>query len=167
MGFKHKLRDLRGEIEWRLEMYQLMKDWRMNCSVHGCTDIDVIMQADVYRDCLVFNEFGFSKRPLALFEMKFYRVSEADKQKVIDEDCSNRQLADMAGLPFFMTVYYPADALWNWHFKVYAVNDAAKTILGSSFELLTEREYFILLKRIHKQTVDSRMLHKFADTTNK
>jgi hypothetical protein len=99
---------------------------------------------------LVLVEYHLA-RPVALVEYKHHTArlefGHANYRAL-------RDLADRAGLPFVITLYWPS----VWAFRVIPMNDAALRHFAAGGELFTEREFVTRLYRLRSVFIEDALL---------
>lgn len=145
---RNKLIDLPGEIYWRLYLQQFYKDFTMKIGLTH-TDIDVVMNNLIERDCLLYNEYEINNVGIiihALIEMKHWRESANRINDLRILPSPNGELAKE--IPYFVVKYYPAvENDGYWEFSVIACNQSALNILSKPTQM-SEFEYVNFLYRI-------------------
>ncbi len=131
-----------------------LRDWRLSDRhrLYGpCYMSDIDFLVAEYTNC----------QPKALVEYKHCNFSAVNT--LLDNPGVRvvQSLADRASLPAWTAIYDPD----SWVFKVFAVNAAARAIIGSQV-YFTEVEYVCLLHQIRGATPGPEILAALNSTTN-
>jgi len=84
-------------------------------------------------------------KPVAIVDYKHYRSLTFNPQDANLRTLCN--LADDAGLMFFIAMYWPV----AWAFRVYPQNDAARDFFADPYEIFSQRTYVRMLYRLRKR----------------
>lgn len=125
-------------LGWRDEkISRRHREWGVQCP---CVDIDFL---------LVEHSFG---KPAALIEYKFHlatlNFSHANYMAL-------GALADSAGIPFIIALYWPD----SWSFKIHPMNDLAKLYFEDG-QILSEEEYVKKLHHLRRVSMNQELIGK-------
>jgi len=181
MAMKYSPEQLPGELFYRGYLneseayfqiqYNHYQNWRMNLGL-PMTDIDAVISDGHLESFNAMRNIEYMKIagkciPYAILEMKHFRTPDMVITTILDTSTPNGEVANLAGLPFFVVKYFPAQENNNrWEFSVYPVNDHAKQILKFSQHMSERRFTQFMYQDLRKQTVPENLLENTCQQKN-